>query len=73
MTSVLFGAKKLWVFRNLWCVCTDKGGWASASSLRKRGGVNFLWFWCGSLLRAAPYSYLRCALYSHYASTNYSI
>jgi len=37
-TSALFGAKKRWIFRNLWCVCTDKGGrvWARADILRTR-------------------------------------
>jgi len=42
-TSALFGIKKFRIFRNLWCVCTDKGdGWASADILRTRGrAVNF--------------------------------
>jgi len=26
-----FWRKKLWIFRNLWCVRTDKGVWASAN------------------------------------------
>jgi len=32
--------KKLRIFRNLWCVYTDKRGWASADIFRTRG-VNF--------------------------------
>jgi len=31
-TSSLFGAKNIGFFRNLWCVRTDKGGWASADN-----------------------------------------
>jgi len=39
--SALFDA----FFKNLWCVCTDKGGWASAAILQIRaipgGGLIF--------------------------------
>jgi len=41
--SALFGAKKLRIFLNLWCVCMDKGGYASEDILQTRG-VNFLQF-----------------------------
>jgi len=45
-TSALFGAKKLRIFRNLWCVRTDKGG--------ERGQVFAIL--CGRLLWTAPYA-----------------
>jgi len=35
-TSILW-RKKLRIFRNLWCVRTKRGGWASADILRTRG------------------------------------
>jgi len=53
-TSALFGAKKLWIFCNLWHVRTDKGGWANAD---KRGEVNFFAILCGRLLWTTPYHY----------------
>jgi len=37
-----FWLKKHRIFRNLWCVRTYKGGWASAETLQTRGeGVKF--------------------------------
>jgi len=35
-----FLEQKLQIFRNLWCVRMDKGGWANAD----KGGVNFSQF-----------------------------
>jgi len=53
LTSALFGAKKLWIFRNLWCVRTDKGGGELSQCgqfVDKEGGtVNFLRF-CACIL-----------------------
>jgi len=41
-TSALFGAKKLWIVRNLWCICTDKeGGLASSDIFTNNGGYIF--------------------------------
>jgi len=57
VTSALFGAKKLRIFRNLWCVRTDKegrGGWASADILWTKGeGVNFSRF-CADVFYGRP-------------------
>jgi len=43
------------VFRNLWCVRTDKKGWASTDILRQ-GGDNFSRFYMGVFYgRPGPY------------------
>jgi len=54
-TSELFGAKKLRILRNLWCVCTDKGAWVDPmwKFVDKGGGVNFLRF-CADVLNRGP-------------------
>jgi len=45
-----FYAKKLRIFRNLWCARTDKErGWASADILWTRGGGNFSRF-CADIM-----------------------
>jgi len=49
-TSALFGAKKLLIFQNLWCVRTDKrerDGRASTDILQTRGGGQFFVILCG--------------------------
>jgi len=55
-TSVLIGAKKLWICQNLWCVCTDKGVEPVRTFCRQgRKGLNVLQFsadvFYGRLLR----------------------
>jgi len=53
-TSALFGAKNIGFFWNLWCVCKDKWGWASADIFWTREGeVNFLQF-CVDALMEGP-------------------
>jgi len=43
------------IFRNFWCVRTDKEGWASADTLRTRGmGGQFFAILCGRHLWTAP-------------------
>jgi len=46
---------KVMIFRNLWCVRTDKGGWLSADIFRtrKRRG-QFFAILCGRLLWTVP-------------------
>jgi len=47
-----FWCRKLRIFPNLWCVLTDKGGWAIAD----KGGGQFFAILCGRLLWTATYT-----------------
>jgi len=55
-TSTLFWGKKLRIFRNLWCVRTVKGGWASADIFRTRGRGQFFAILYGRPLCTATYT-----------------
>jgi len=48
-----FLVKKLRIFRNLWCVLTDKGG-GGGEPVRTGGGGQFFEILCGRLLWTAP-------------------
>jgi len=57
-TSALFDAKYLRIFRNLWCVRTDKGVEPVRTFAEKGGGGQFFAILCWRLLWTAPYASL---------------
>jgi len=54
-TSAIFGAKYLRIFRNLWCVRTDKGrGFSKCGHFEDKGkGINFSRF-CADVFYGRP-------------------
>jgi len=54
MQTSAFLQQKTSIFRHLWCVCMDNGGWASANILQTRGvSVNFSQY-CADVFYGRP-------------------